>query len=366
MLYEMNEIGSEFWLGCTPSSSKEYSMRPYNIYHSDLFNVVETLSGRTALEYIVEFLKAQGKRIAYLPSYCCHTMIEPFISHGMEVKFYDVAYTPYGLHRLVRNDEVYDAILLMDYFGKVDKETLELASFARQNRKIVIYDATHSMYSDVEYSHYDFIYGSYRKWVNINCGFLAWKKGGESVDFTQVGSNEHYVDLRKKLFDIKAKYIDGELTNKESFLPLIIESENVLEKEYHHCMPDDWSNEVLRTTDAEYLKNRRRANAQILMSALQDIADCRIRCVNAILGLNDIPLFVPVMIKAIHRDALRCYLISQDIYCPVHWPLTAQHDEMTGSNQLFASELSLICDQRYDNSDMMRIADCIREYWNKN
>lgn len=79
MLYEMNEIGSEFWLGCTPSSSKEYSMRPYNIYHSDLFNVVETLSGRTALEYIVEFLKAQGKRIAYLPSYCCHTMIEPFL-----------------------------------------------------------------------------------------------------------------------------------------------------------------------------------------------------------------------------------------------------------------------------------------------
>ena len=49
------------------------------------------------------------------------------------------------------------------------------------------------------------------------------------------------------------------------------------------------------------------------------------------------------------------YLISKEIYCPVHWPKPKQIP-IGLSNVLYEQELSLVCDQRYDKKDMMRIA----------
>ena len=341
-------------------------MRPRGIYNIHPYKVVETLSGRTALEHIVEILVWKGLTTAYLPSYCCHTMIEPFLAHGMVVKFYDVTCTSKGLHRILDENEVYDTLLLMDYFGHVDDETIEIALQAKKNGKTIIYDATHAIYSEVDYWSYDFIYGSYRKWVNINYGFMAWNEELKCGEITQNSDTSLYVSVRKKLFDYKAEYMRGEGIRKEDFLPLISEAESILEEEYHHKMPDVCSKEVLRTTDAEFLKNRRRDNARTLTNAIIGMDDCRVCCVNPLLSNYGTALFVPVLINPSHRDALRRHLISREIYCPVHWPLTEQHVVMTGSGVLFNSELSLICDQRYDSNDMMRIAESIREYLNKN
>lgn len=362
----MREIGSEFWSECTPVNEQENTMRPEVIYGNRSFKVKETLSGRTALEYIVEILVDQGKMIAYLPSYCCHTMIEPFLSHGMVVKFYDISFSKEGLKRIIDEREEYDVIMLMDYFGHVDNETLQIAQNEKQKGKSVIYDSTHGMYSDVDYSPYDYIYGSYRKWVNINCGFFAWKEELNFDAINQDHDNGQYAILRNKLFDLKAAYMRGESVSKDEFLPLINEAESLLEKVYHHKGPDEQSKEVLRTSDADYIKNRRRLNAQTLIDAINDVNDCRVRCINSSLSDSDVPLFVPVLIMPTHRDALRRYLISKEIYCPVHWPHSELHKFMPGSEELFNSELSLICDQRYDKNDMMRIVECIQEYLNNN
>jgi len=66
------------------------------------------------------------------------------------------------------------------------------------------------------------------------------------------------------LFDLKANYINGGQVIKEQFLPLIDTAETFLEGEYHHKMPDRRSMEVLKITDAEYLKAKRRDNARVL------------------------------------------------------------------------------------------------------
>ena len=361
----MREIGSEYWSGCTPVDKQEYTLRPTKIYGNHLYAVVETLSGRTALEHIVEIIVGQGKKIAYLPAYCCHTMIEPFLSHGMQVKFYDVAYTSYGLHRVVDEDEVYDVILLMDYFGHTDAETLNIAQHARRDEKIVIYDATHSMFSHVDYSPYDFIYGSYRKWVDINCGFMAWKKELVNGEITQNRDKNRYADMRKRLFDKKSVFMSGGAANKDDFLPLVNKAEAILELEYHHQMPDERSQIILRTTDAGYIISKRRSNARVLTEAINEINDERVQCISPLLKTFDTSLFVPVLVSPIIRDELRRYLINKEIYCPVHWPQTDQHD-MEAARRLFEAELSLICDQRYDEHDMMRIVDSITTYLNMN
>lgn len=363
----MREIGSEFWTGCTPfnSNNVEYSMRPSAIYDKHWFKVIETLSGRTALEHIVELLCGQSKKKAYLPSYCCHTMIEPFLSHGMEVLFYDVHYTDKGIHREVV-EENYDVILLMDYFGHTDKETWEIAIGEQSKGKTVIYDATHSLYSPINTDPYNFVYGSYRKWVDINCGFVAWKEDLRKGEITQNGIDEEYAALREQLFDMKARYMNGEGIDKEDFLPLIEEAENSLERKYHHQLPDKRSLEVLKNVDASYIKFRRMENSRDLTLAINEMNDSRVRCINPFLNALDVPLFVPIMVHRDLRNPLRRYLIEKDIYCPVHWPLSDLHKPMIGSKQLFESELSLICDQRYDEEDMMRIANTIEEFLKNN
>ena len=361
----MFEIGSEFWTNCTPVCHEEYTMRPGAIYDKHRFKVVETLSGRTALEHIVEIICSKGEKVAYLPSYCCHTMIEPFLSHGMKVKFYDVRFIKEGIHREVV-DENYDAILMMDYFGHIDKETLGIATREQSKGKTVIYDATHSLYSSVNTAPYDFVYGSYRKWLDINCGFVAWKEDLRKGEITQNNNYKKYASVRTNLFDLKARFIRGEQVNKEEFLPLIDTAETILEQEYHHKMPDKRSLSVLKNTDVSFIKFRRMENARVLTETINEINDHRVRCINPLLNAHDISLFVPVMVREDLRSTLRRHLINNDIYCPVHWPLSDLHKAMIGSKQLFESELSLICDQRYDEKDMMRIANTIEEYLKNN
>lgn len=358
----MQEIGSEFWTGCSPSISNNYSMRPSAIYGKCLYKVVETLSGRTSLEHIVEILCGKGKKIAYLPSYCCHTMIEPFLSHGMKVSFYDIEWTEKGFHRLIDISNNADVIMLLDYFGHTDSETNVIAQQAQEAGMVVVYDATHSMYSSINTNLYDFIYGSYRKWVDINCGFVAWKAELSNGEITQNGDSEHYASTRSRLFDLKADYINGGHTRKEEFLPLIETAETILENEYHHKMPDERSIEVLKTTDASYLKAQRMDNARVLTEAINEMNDPRARCINPVLNTIDVPLFVPVIVDEKLRNPLRRFLIDNQIYCPIHWPKSELHQMMEGSRFLFDSELSLICDQRYDIDDMYRIADTISSY----
>ena len=143
-------------------------------------------------------------------------------------------------------------------------------------------------------------------------------------------------------------------------------AENILENVYHHKMPDARSLEVLKTTDVSFIKVRRRENARVLANAINEIKDLRVKCINPLLTTLDTPLFVPIMVTPESRNLLRRYLIDNDIYCPVHWPLSDLHKPMTGSKQLFESELSLICDQRYGENDMKRIAVTIKEFLENN
>ena len=358
------EIGSEFWTRCTPTSNDVFTMRPSAYYLSNIYKVVETISGRTALEYIVEILCDKNQKRAYLPSYCCHTMIEPFINHGMEVLFYDVEISEEGIHRIIVKDD-YDVILLLDYFGHIDIETKEIAKVSKQCGKTVIYDATHSLFYPLETEYYDYVYASYRKWVDINCGFVAWKNELYHGEITQNDNYQTYAAVRSRLFDLKAEYMNGGNVSKEDFLPLINTAESFLEEQYHHRMSDERSMDVLKTTDASYIINHRKTNARFLMKYINDIDDQRVRYLFPKVELTETALFVPVIVASEMRDLLRKHLINNEIYCPAHWPVSAIHKLMKGSKELFASELSLICDQRYDETDMQRIAECISDFLHK-
>ena len=100
------EIGSEFW------------SIPLQSNNNDIFptSCIWFLSGRMALSYILLDIKRKYSiKIATLPSWCCDSMIKPFLNAGFDVNFYSVRYEKNSfIQKIPSNSEL---ILIMDYFG---------------------------------------------------------------------------------------------------------------------------------------------------------------------------------------------------------------------------------------------------------
>lgn len=301
-----NEIGSEFW--DVPASKKTNSLFPKN---TKWF-----LSGRHALEYIVI---DSGIKSVSMPKWCCESMINPLKKHGIYIDYYDV-----------EPNYSYDAVLIMDYFGFANKRYNKPACY----RGIVIRDLTHSLFS-MHYNDSDYYFGSLRKWAGFYTGGYAWGRWKKHVQIPP--HNEKYVTLRKTAMALKKAYInDGEGDKK--YLIIYKEANDMLDNiDISASYPIDI--DKAKHLDVEFIKNKRRKNAQTLINELQLDID---------LNDNDVPLFVPIFIN--NRNELRKFLAENDVYCPAHWP----------NYDFNGTELSLICDQRYDEKDMLRIANLIK------
>lgn len=302
------EIGSDFWE--IPVSKDENDCFPNE---TKWF-----LSGRHALEYIV--IDSEIKSVS-MPKWCCSSMIEPFIKNNVSVVFYDDA-----------PNEQCDAVFLMDYFGFSSR-----ASVSKGYKGTVIRDLTHSIFSKT-YSDADYYFGSLRKWAGFITGGFAWGKWKKSI--VLLPCDNEYVSLRKKAMELKKAYLEGDISEK-SYLGLFKKASERLNF-CGLCSAYDADVFAARHFDVDGMKRARRKNAKVLIE--------RIGCIYP-LGDNDCPLFVPI--KAPKRDALRKYLIDHDVYLPVHWP----------NSDLDGLELSLVCDQRYNENDMNHICDLIQRFY---
>jgi len=115
----------------------------------------------------------------------------------------------------------------------------------------------------------------------------------------------------------------------------------------------DFSRILLEHTfDYSAIKRKRIENYQILDHSLHRFS--------LFPELSDgvVPLGYPIILK--NRDQVRQKLFEKNIYPPVHWPIggfvPADYHE---SHELARSILTLICDQRYDASDMERMASIV-------
>ena len=176
-----------------------------------------------------------------------------------------------------------------------------------------------------------------RKWAGFWTGGFAWGNWKKNTIIPQY--DERYVSLRKEAFEMKKQYIDGKI--KEKGFLTVFEQANCRLSKIGICGGHPQDIYAAQHLDTGTIKTKRRKNAEILLRHNAGIFELR---------ENDCPLFVPILSD--NRDALRKYLINHDIYCPVHWP----HWDLAGR------ELSLVCDQRYDEEDMLRVCECIKEF----
>ncbi len=336
----MREIGSEFW--DVPITQKQNNLFPK---HTGWF-----LSGRSALQSIIRELPQNGS--VSMPSWCCDSMVKPFIDAGMKVQFYPV----YWQGEFIQDvDFECDVLFLMDYFGYTT--TISDLSFYKG---IIIRDVTQSIFSTT-YSDADYYFGSLRKWCGVWTGGYAWSKDGHVLSIGVI-EDQGFTVLREKAMQQKKAYITGHtdgcgkgIADKE-YLKTFEDAEEILE--YVNIVPaaerDIW---MAQRLDIEFIKSRRRANSKVLRSALPDLL------VFQEMAKADCPMFVPILVPDGQRDELRRYLIKNDVYCPVHWPLSEFHILSDKDKLLYANELSLVCDQRYIEEDMCRIVELINTFW---
>lgn len=332
----MKEIGSEFW--DVPVIENKHDLFPE---YAQWF-----LSGRSGLQAIIK--ETKDCRTVAMPSWCCDSMIKPFVDTGFEVHFYPV-YWQNGLIQEISFDN--DELFLMDYFGYTISQP-DVTGY----KGIIIRDVTHSLFSSIHLDA-DYYFGSLRKWCGIWTGGYVWTKEGRkliSVDSDDCG----YTVLRRRAMDLKSRYINGKGVMDKSYLRIFDEAEDAL-KHVGIATAAERDIRLARRLDIESIRNKRRANAAILRTAFSDWL------IFPEMSELDCPMFVPILVPDGKRDDLRQYLMEQEIYCPIHWPVSGYHHLNEKTKQIYDNELSLVCDQRYTEEDMYRIVETIRNFWRK-
>ena len=320
-------IGSGF---CTiPTCERENALFPA---HTQWYQTC-----RSALRAIA----AENRfRTAALPSWCCESMIRPFLDAGAEVIFYP------ALRDVGEIDA--DVVLVLDYFGF-------RRPFDIRTRGKVIRDLTQSMFSG-PYDDADYYCGSLRKWAGFLTGGFAWTRDGHALPEGQPDRTE-YVPLRREAMRRRAQFNRTRDPADKTFSPIYAEAEEIMDKSgYTAGNPAD--TEAARHLDLDFLCARRRENAAILLEAAGD------RALFPTLGKEDVPLFVPICVPDGRRDALHAFLRERGISCPRHWPVSPVHRLTEETARIYAEEISLVCDQRYTADDMTRITEAIREFRN--
>lgn len=300
----MIEIGSEFW--SIPTCEEKNNLFPA---HTKWF-----ISGRTALKYIVQDADISS---VSLPRWCCESMVAPFTEAGIKTTFYQN-----------QPDTDVDAVFVMDYFGYTGH-----SSVSKDYHGIVIRDVTHSVFS-ATYSDADYYFGSLRKWAGFWTGGFAWGNWKKNTVISPY--DNEYVSSRQEAMEEKRAYIEGR-TESKNYLAIFKEAETMLDG-IGICGAHPADIKAAEHFDVKTVKRIRQENAKVLLKAFNGLYE---------LGKDDCPLFVPILTEK--RDAIRNYLIDNQIYCPIHW------NDYDWNGQ----ELSLVCDQRYTEADMNLIVQKI-------
>ena len=333
----MKEIGSEFMANSFKHGNNQY------------INLVDypkryVLSGRTGLYLIAQELKLDGEKSIALPSYCCSSMICPFIDSGFNIEFYSENSLPISKN-----------VLIMDYFGFSSKDTLEFVQCCKKRNKIIIIDATQTAFSRFEtYNYSDYLVVSYRKWMDCLCAAVYSKNGFKTEECLK--ENIEYISKWRRASKMKKKYIEECIGEKKEYLDAFKDANSTLVSDYKEYRASKSEILIFENLDSSDLRDCRRKNAQVLMRLLKNTELLMFKE----LYNEDCPLHVPIVLEAKKRDILRKKMINSEIYCPCHWPIDKNFIYI--ETELHYKEMSLICDQRYSVEDMEREACEIIKY----
>ena len=360
------EVGGAFW-------NRNVSNK--NNINSSFFNFgndnILCLSGRTAIDLAIQdILLIRKATIVYFPSYCCFSMLDPFIKRNINVKYYNVYFDNELKYDININEEC-DIFFAMNYFGYTSTNMEEYILKFKERGVCIIEDCTQSLLSTKPFSKYsDYVVASLRKWFPVYSGGISSKLN----DSFEISKNALIYD--KKIFDLsmtamtkKRIYIDFLRDNinncsddflnkkeilKQDFLSLYNEFNNEIKKNYDNKLIDDKSKEIILNFDIDLLKKRNKNNVKMIYENLKNNKlKFLIKDYNE---TEDCLLYVPLYVDKKDLIELKKVIYKNEFYCPSHWPID------DNINDLYKSELSLVCDYRYSSYEIKEKLELINNF----
>jgi len=346
------EIGSEYNLDLSELSKSSNNI---NIYLSE-FNTILFDSGRSGLRAIIDCgIISEGKVL--VPEYMCESVLKCFdISKLVFYRIDDNLSIDLDDLRSKINSDV-SSIFIMHYFGMVQPLDIlkRIRNIADQYGITIIEDTTHSILS-CKNTIGDYMISSIRKWLPVpKAGILYSKK--ELTD-NMISEYKISVDNDKAVgMILKDMFLNNNFDCNEEYRRIFIQNERRLDVQNKIELASELSSFILDCYDVHQIANVRKDNYQYLLKRLMESGYEPVNIIK-----NDEVPFAYV-IRSNDRDGLREYLIDNNIYCAIHWPMDEIWIDKRESHVKNAETfLSLPIDHRYSKEHMEYLANILLSF----
>jgi dTDP-4-amino-4,6-dideoxygalactose transaminase len=294
----------------------------------------------------------------WYPSYLCPSMLKIPSLLNSKLDFYPIDQELNIVDKYwIENIQQGDVVVMIAYFGYPIDE--HIACAIKSKGAYVLEDASQALLSDHVGANSDYIVYSPRKFFGLpDGGILTYSDG---LPKTKSPDNNppyswwikafrayllrHQWDVGSKEVKQEDWFLARKLAGKETpcgYYRMSTLSEAILTTEVV-----DWGE----------IRAKRRGNYELLLSAIAN------KAIYKSLPSDVVPLGFPIRISAAYRDDLLKALYKEKIYPPVHWNISGHVPEIfSDSHQLYAEEITLPCDQRYDLNDMYKIIETIKAF----
>ena len=313
--------------------------------------------GRDAVVALFQRLPSSDRGRLFLPTYFCQDVAASFRRAGIETLLYEDS------PELKRPEFVHDTptgrdfVHIVNYFGLQDRS--EFCRDVQQTYNAgVIEDHTHDPFSEwARSSSADYCYASMRKTLPVSDGAILWSPLDRAMP--------ELIDDDVVFFDpslvaamiLKRTYLNSTPPASElkaAFRTLQMRHNDVCEKETGIFRASPWSRWQLNRGVPRSWRRRREANCRILIDALSDRWPQMILTREWAEGSCPFTFVIRFPTNQI-RDRIRARLIAARIYPPVHWQIESVVSQRAA--ELGSTVLSIPIDQRYEDADMLRVAD---------
>jgi len=289
-------------------------------------NHIWTDTGRSALFLAIEAIENRlCEKVVYMPSFSCDSVIQPFKEKGFNIQYYSMGedlVSPTNLPFDLTNK----VFLYINYFGIENKVVKDWLIMKRSQQSFyIIEDCVQAAFSTFSKEIYDYKVFSYRKFTSQPDGALLISKEPVVLEEKLGKVSESFI-----LDQVKGKILRSFSVYANEYLPLLKRSENSLSEKVLPRNISDLSVFFMERFDFDYFKRRRQENWMLLMNLFNKNRQVQIHIKPLFENKNDneIPLGFPVIVKSGDRDSLRDYLVSKNIFCPIHWEISNNQFEV--------------------------------------
>ncbi|AMP00901.1 hypothetical protein CAter282_3083 [Collimonas arenae] len=302
-------------------------------------DAIKFQSARAALHALL--LAGRPKRV-WLPKYICNAIPEVLFTLDIECCFYDLD-PQMGVAASV-NIADNDWLLHVNYFGICGQQQQLLAS--RFDPSQLIFDHSQAYFSPPG-NGLATIYSPRKFFGMPDGGLLLTSLAVAEPEQLDTHSLTRCAHLLARLHSVPeagyAAFQQAERTLSDS-RPLGM---------------SPLSRRLLDSIDGETVRHRRNSNFQFLHSRLKHLNRLPIEPKNI-----DGPLCYPLLCSA---TGVRETLLAKRIFVPSYWPEVAERTVAGSIEQdLLANCLPLPCDQRYDQTELLRVVDTLLDQLREN